>query len=222
MSAISCSAVEEGAHPPSGHSRSPTAFGLQVYSESITPPNEPVKSDATTLTPSIRELRLKMEQVKHNVEGSITPPAEPKKQHDSPTPPSDVKPAQKGPQLIGDLPRAEAEALRTFSQIPDNHYQYGTLGRSREALESMTCDCQYEHGQFQSLSRRVALVACSRLLMTVDHMHMQVLMIRSMLVGMVRTASIVSHRSSACQTTADVALIAKTNGGFTGSLLRLK
>ncbi len=51
-------------------------------------------------------------------------------------------------QLIGHLPRAEEEALTTFTEIPDNHYQYGTLGKSREALESMTCDCQYEHGQF--------------------------------------------------------------------------
>jgi len=50
------------------------------------------------------------------------------------------------PQLIGHLPLAEGDARRTFEEIPDNHYQYGTLGRSREALESMTCDCQYEHG----------------------------------------------------------------------------
>ncbi|PCH43100.1 SET domain-containing protein [Wolfiporia cocos MD-104 SS10] len=50
------------------------------------------------------------------------------------------------PQLIGHLPRAEEAAQRTFIEIPENHYQYSTLGRSREALESMTCDCQYEHG----------------------------------------------------------------------------
>ena len=63
------------------------------------------------------------------------------------TPPvADVKPVKKGPQLIGDLPIANEEALQTFTQIPENHYQYSTLGRSREALESMTCDCQYEHG----------------------------------------------------------------------------
>lgn len=69
---------------------------------------------------------------------------------DSVTPPliGDTKPVRKGPQLIGDLPRAEAEALRTFVEISSNQYQYGTLGRSREALESMTCECQYEHGQY--------------------------------------------------------------------------
>ena len=50
-------------------------------------------------------------------------------------------------QLIGDLPRAEEDAHKTFQELPGNHYQYGTLGRSREALESMTCDCQYAHGQ---------------------------------------------------------------------------
>lgn len=70
------------------------------------------------------------------VEGSVTPPVV-----------QDTKPARKGPQLIGELPRAEKEALSTFVELPGNHYQYGTLGRSREALESMTCDCQYEHGQ---------------------------------------------------------------------------
>ncbi|TFK48255.1 hypothetical protein OE88DRAFT_1762721 [Heliocybe sulcata] len=59
---------------------------------------------------------------------------------------AEVKPIPQGPQLIGDLPVAEEQARATFEEIPDNHYQYNTLGRSREALESMTCDCQYEHG----------------------------------------------------------------------------
>ena len=72
----------------------------------------------------------------------------------SPTPPvaQDVKPVRQGPQLIGDLPVAQEEALRTFIELQGNHYQYNTLGRSREALESMTCDCQYEHGQYTFIS----------------------------------------------------------------------
>lgn len=49
-------------------------------------------------------------------------------------------------QLIGNLPVARGAALETFVEILDNHYQYGTLGRSREALEGMTCDCSYAHG----------------------------------------------------------------------------
>lgn len=65
----------------------------------------------------------------------------------SATPPVSSKGKQKSePQLIGHLPRAEAAAMLTFTQLEANHYQYGTLGRSREALESMTCECQYEHG----------------------------------------------------------------------------
>lgn len=89
--------------------------------------------------------------------------------HPSVTPPPDLKPkAKKGkpePQLIGDLPRAEKAALKTFVEIQENHYQYGTLGRSREALESMTCDCQYEPGQFHF----ILLVYTSVVLdMTVD------------------------------------------------------
>lgn len=31
--------------------------------------------------------------------------------------------------------------MKTFIQIQENQYQYSTLGRSREALESMTCEC---------------------------------------------------------------------------------
>jgi len=53
-------------------------------------------------------------------------------------------------QLIGNLPVARQEALASFNEIIENNYQYKTLGRSREALESMTCDCIYEDGQFFS------------------------------------------------------------------------
>jgi histone-lysine N-methyltransferase SETD2 len=49
-------------------------------------------------------------------------------------------------QLISGLPVARDEALKSFNEIPDNNYQYKTLGRSRELMESMTCDCSYEHG----------------------------------------------------------------------------
>ena len=51
-----------------------------------------------------------------------------------------------GPRLIDYLPRAEEQALKMFEQLKDNHYQYSTLGRSKEALESMTCDCQFVPG----------------------------------------------------------------------------
>lgn len=63
------------------------------------------------------------------------------------------KPPKAPVQLIGHLPRAEEDAMKTFTEIPANHYQYSTLGKSREALESMTCDCQYEHGQYSHLAR---------------------------------------------------------------------
>ncbi|KAG6909160.1 hypothetical protein DXG01_001787 [Tephrocybe rancida] len=46
-------------------------------------------------------------------------------------------------QLIGDLPIAREAALATFNEIEANNYQYKSLGRSREALESMTCDCTF-------------------------------------------------------------------------------
>ncbi|OAX37722.1 hypothetical protein K503DRAFT_719344 [Rhizopogon vinicolor AM-OR11-026] len=89
------------------------------------------------------------------LEDSLFPLTDTKSSKPEPSPPPkrepsesvvNVKPKPTGPQLIGELPRAEAAALATFEEIPDNHYQYGTLGRSREEGESMTCDCQYEHG----------------------------------------------------------------------------
>ncbi|KAG1732683.1 uncharacterized protein EDB91DRAFT_1302092 [Suillus paluster] len=111
------------------------------------------KSCSQSKSPSA-DIKLKLEEdVK--LEESLFPPTETKPSKPEPSPPLkressesavNVKPKPAGPQLIGDLPRAEAAAHATFVEIPDNHYQYGTLGRSREEGESMTCDCQYEHG----------------------------------------------------------------------------
>ncbi|KAH9061931.1 hypothetical protein EDB87DRAFT_1610315 [Lactarius vividus] len=70
---------------------------------------------------------------------SISASASPKPE--SITPSAPTKPLRKGPQLIGDLPITTEEAMKTFVEIRENHYQYSTLGRSREALESMTCEC---------------------------------------------------------------------------------
>jgi hypothetical protein len=55
-------------------------------------------------------------------------------------------PANAERQLIGDLPIATADAHKTFEELDKNVYQYQTLGRSREAMEGMTCECQYQHG----------------------------------------------------------------------------
>ncbi|KAG8215170.1 hypothetical protein J3R82DRAFT_8679, partial [Butyriboletus roseoflavus] len=75
------------------------------------------------------------------------PPSLKREKSESSTPaPANGRPRRAGPQLIGGLPRAEQEARTAFIELPENHYQYNTLGRSREALESMTCDCVYEHG----------------------------------------------------------------------------
>ena len=80
--------------------------------------------------------------------GTRTPSASP-----PPTPVTNLrKPSSPGPQLIGDLPIARTDALSTFNEISANNYQNKSLGRSREVLESMTCDCVYEHGQFRTFS----------------------------------------------------------------------
>jgi hypothetical protein len=69
---------------------------------------------------------------------STSASASPKPESATPAP---RKPPKKGPQLIGELPIAREEAMKTFIEIQENQYQYSTLGRSREALESMTCEC---------------------------------------------------------------------------------
>ncbi|KAI0313481.1 hypothetical protein OF83DRAFT_1210951 [Amylostereum chailletii] len=81
---------------------------------------------------------------------AILPDAAKLKLNSTPTPPQLLTPTptpvRTGPQLIDHLPVATEDAMRTFTEIPANHYQYQTLGRSREAQEGMTCDCVYEYG----------------------------------------------------------------------------
>ncbi|KAF9228124.1 hypothetical protein BS17DRAFT_745368 [Gyrodon lividus] len=87
-------------------------------------------------TPSVKAEPSPPPQLKRETSESST----------SAPPLANVKPKRTGPQLIGELPRAEKAARETFTELSGNHYQYNTLGRSREALESMTCDCVYDHG----------------------------------------------------------------------------
>jgi [histone H3]-lysine36 N-trimethyltransferase len=105
---------------------------LEDVESKPTPPGPAVKLEPMS-TPKDEDVEPTIEDRSPKTEPSVSPP-------------TTSKPVSPGPQLIGELPRAEAEALRTFVEISENHYQYGTLGRSREALESMICDCQYEHG----------------------------------------------------------------------------
>lgn len=77
-------------------------------------------------------------QTKSEPSTSTSPSTSPKPES---TPLAEKRPLKKGPQLIGHLSVATEEAMRTFVEIQENHYQYSTLGRSREALESMTCEC---------------------------------------------------------------------------------
>ncbi|TFY70770.1 hypothetical protein EVG20_g2227 [Dentipellis fragilis] len=118
------------------------------------PPSSSYKKASKSPSPPLDGMNdVKMEDipvdlVKHDVE-SDTPsvkaePTPPPSMKQGSTPPVDAKPVNKGPQLIGYLPRAEEAAMKTFVEIRENHYQYQTLGRSREALESMICECVYE------------------------------------------------------------------------------
>ncbi|RPD63290.1 hypothetical protein L226DRAFT_533149 [Lentinus tigrinus ALCF2SS1-7] len=101
-------------------------------SGSVTVKEDSLEPDMSRST----SIEAKMENGSHKSTPSATP-APSKSKGKRPKPPV---------QLIGHLPRAEEDAMKTFTEIPGNAYQYNTLGRSREALESMTCDCQYEPG----------------------------------------------------------------------------
>ena len=85
---------------------------------------------------------LKLGETSRDTSRSVTPSSSKTK---SETPAPSGKPKQ-GPTLISDLPRAEEAAMKTFEVLVNNHYQYSTLGRSREVLEGMACDCQYVPG----------------------------------------------------------------------------
>ncbi|KAG6331704.1 hypothetical protein ID866_7384 [Astraeus odoratus] len=117
-------------------------------------------SQSPPLAAAAKQEDIKQEDVKpeeHDVELPRETPPTVKPESSSPppmrepsessTPAPNAAPKRTGPQLIGDLPRAEDVARTTFDEIADNHYQYSTLGRAREdTLEGMTCDCQYEPG----------------------------------------------------------------------------
>jgi hypothetical protein len=111
-------------------------------------------------------------------------------------------PVRDGPQLIGDLPLATDAALATFEVLADNHYQYGTLGRSREAMEGMACDCVYTHGAALFIIGAVAPGADRA----------QARTSRGPRAARARTASTGSRRSSACRTSAAAAATARTSG----------
>jgi len=50
-----------------------------------------------------------------------------------------------GPQLVPHFPKAEAEALATFEEIPDCVYQASKMGRTR-AQDDPTCECSLDDG----------------------------------------------------------------------------
>ena len=153
-------------------------------------------------------------------EPSPPPPLKREKSGSSTPMPANGKPKRAAPQLIGGLPLMEEEARATFVELIENHYQYNTLGRSREALESMTCECVYEHGQFAVflLSSSLEYVVTDCLLVmgmrSGAFSLLQVWMTQGMHVAKARIVSIDSRRWSVYQTIVAVGPTAGTNGGY--------
>ncbi|KAG8989647.1 histone methyltransferase set2 [Tulasnella sp. 427] len=48
------------------------------------------------------------------------------------------------PILIGDLPRAEREARKAFTEIQNNTYENKSLGKQRQAEDAFACDCTFD------------------------------------------------------------------------------
>ncbi|KAF9078295.1 hypothetical protein BDP27DRAFT_1565 [Rhodocollybia butyracea] len=94
-------------------------------------PGSPATQSMTFPSPSTADRKL--------ASGSSSPVPTPSPE---PTPNSSKKTA--ATQFIGHLPVAREEALKTFIEIPDNWYQYKTLGRVKELEESMICDCTFD------------------------------------------------------------------------------
>ncbi|KAK0189602.1 SET domain-containing protein [Armillaria mellea] len=122
-------------------------------------------STPSSLPDGVAELAGDESSSSHSMSPTMTDSAPPMSASTSATPPPDSatssklstpppsstpkskKPPPSAPQLIGHLPVARDEALSSFTEMADNWYQYKSLGHSRELLESMTCDCTYEHGE---------------------------------------------------------------------------
>jgi hypothetical protein len=126
-----------------------TAMDIDIKPEyDVKPERDASPSQSPTLVADISTQKLNMScyttpppssMTDGTISKSSTPPILPSSKHPR-------KAASSAIQFIGDLPVARESALGTFNEIPGNNYQFKSLGRSREILESMTCDCTYEHG----------------------------------------------------------------------------
>ena len=126
-----------------------TAMDIDIKPEyDVKPERDASPSQSPTLVADISTQKLNMSCYTTPPPSSMTDGTTSK----SSTPPillSSKHPRKAAPpavQLISDLPVARDSALGTFNEIFENNYQFKSLGRSREILESMTCDCTYEHG----------------------------------------------------------------------------
>lgn len=117
----------------------------QSHSPPLTTAPKPEEVKHEEIKPEEQEPQLPPDAPSESVKPESSPPPK-RESSETSTPAPNNRHRRTGPQLIADLPLAEGEARATFTEIADNHYQYSTLGRSREALEGMTCDCQYEPG----------------------------------------------------------------------------
>jgi hypothetical protein len=128
--------AEPRSNEPSSWSTSPKLEHPQDSESNPLSFTATVKSEALSTDVSMHDVKPELGDVKpsfNEFEDDVKPKFEAVKLESEPP-----IPVRTGPQLIGHLPRAEDAAMRTFEKIPENHYQYSTLGRSREALESMT------------------------------------------------------------------------------------
>lgn len=112
---------------------------------------------ASVASHSLDSPSVSAENTLFGVSGATAMASESPSQKDSPSPPLQPVPmsnsrkqssnGNNSVQLISHLPIARDEATKTYKEIDDNWYQYKTLGRTRELLESMICDCSFDPGE---------------------------------------------------------------------------
>ncbi|KAF7324844.1 Histone methyltransferase [Mycena kentingensis (nom. inval.)] len=174
------SKVEEGlelvkAEVESEASMLPTGSGAEEDTKSVAAPvqvplwddegeDEVISEDEPEPSPTRDSTPATASRMSNSHSRSATPPSGASNAHGS------KKKKKAAPvQLIGDLPIARDAALATFTELGANNYQNKSLGRSREALEGMSCECAFTStfklggpscGPHDNCINRLTLIEC--------------------------------------------------------------
>ncbi|EAU87663.2 histone-lysine N-methyltransferase [Coprinopsis cinerea okayama7 len=129
-------------------------------------PDLNLKTEDSLVPPSTSLADLDMKGEKSDSSSSLNGSPNESSKSSSPTATSSKpqKASTPGPQLIGDLPIAREDALKTFNEIPFNNYQFKSLGRSRESVLKTFAPCVDNEdnacGPYSDCINRLTQVEC--------------------------------------------------------------